>query len=325
METVAGNIEKKDQKTRHRSPNYPNIGLRLAVAKIEALYKADGLAPSQKLAAIKHMGYERLHSDAARAVSALKSFGLIEETDERIKLSQRGIDIVVRPADDPARKSAIREAAISPDIFQELLEQYRTSGLPSDSSLKSEMIAVKKFNPAVVDGLIRDFRDTLEFAGLSDLKVLDLSSRAVDRPADLPMSLKIGDYVQWESNGQLQFVDPRIIREFSADGKWAFVAGSATGLPTEELTKMEATNTEIQSPHTPPPQMRSAPPQPPASTPKGSQMRSYSWALSGDFNAKMELFGEAATEEDIDALKDYVDITIRALKRSLKAREASQG
>jgi cell division protein ZapA (FtsZ GTPase activity inhibitor) len=49
-------------------------------------------------------------------------------------------------------------------------------------------------------------------------------------------------------------------------------------------------------------------------------MRSYSWALSGDFNAKMDLFGEAQTEEDIDALADYVDITIKALKRSLKAR-----
>jgi hypothetical protein len=53
------------------------------------------------------------------------------------------------------------------------------------------------------------------------------------------------------------------------------------------------------------------------------KMRSYSWALSGDFNAKMELFGEARTEEDIDALKEYVDITIKALKRSLKADQAS--
>jgi len=35
----------------------------------------------------------------------------------------------------------------------------------------------------------------------------------------------------------------------------------------------------------------------------------YSWALSGDFNAKLHLFGEAQTEEDIDALADYVDTT----------------
>ncbi len=50
-------------------------------------------------------------------------------------------------------------------------------------------------------------------------------------------------------------------------------------------------------------------------------MRSYSWALSGEFSAALNLFGEAHTEEDIDALADYVDITIKALKRSLKAKQ----
>ena len=54
-------------------------------------------------------------------------------------------------------------------------------------------------------------------------------------------------------------------------------------------------------------------------------MRSYSWALSGDFSAKMDLFGDAHTEEDIDALADYVEITIKALKRSLKAQAETTG
>jgi hypothetical protein len=36
-----------------------------------------------------------------------------------------------------------------------------------------------------------------------------------------------------------------------------------------------------------------------------------SGALSGDFNAKLDLFGEAQTEEEIDALAEYVDITIK--------------
>jgi hypothetical protein len=52
-------------------------------------------------------------------------------------------------------------------------------------------------------------------------------------------------------------------------------------------------------------------------------MRSYSWALSGDFSAKMDLFGDARTEEDIDALADYVEITIKALKRSLKSQKTA--
>ena len=62
----------------------------------------------------KHMGYERLHSEAARTLSALKSFGLIEEAGDRIKLTQRGIEIVARQHGDPTRVKAIKEAAVSP-------------------------------------------------------------------------------------------------------------------------------------------------------------------------------------------------------------------
>ena len=47
-------------------------------------------------------------------------------------------------------------------------------------------------------------------------------------------------------------------------------------------------------------------------------MRSYPWGLSGDFSAKIYFFGEPKTEEDLDALRVYVELTIKALKRSMK-------
>lgn len=55
--------------------------------------------------------------------------------------------------------------------------------------------------------------------------------------------------------------------------------------------------------------------------PHPPKMRSYVWALSGDFSAKLELFGEAQTADDLDALADYVEITVKALKRSLKSAQ----
>ncbi len=102
--------------------------------------------------------------------------------------------------------------------------------------------------------------------------------------------------------------------------------GDNTGLPVGELTVVQTQTTEKLSERTHPifegdkPPVRQEKPERNAAP----TMRSYSWALSGDFNAKMDLFGEAKTEEDIDALADYVDITIKALKRSLKAREQDQ-
>jgi hypothetical protein len=169
-----GESTAKDKKSRHRSPNYPGIGLRQAVAKIDAIYKEDKLAPSPKAAALKHMGYENPHGEAGRVVSALKSFGLIEEANDRFKFTQRGIDILARPDGDSQRLAALQQAAISPAIYRDLLKDYADSGLPSDTALRSELIAVKKFNPNAVDAFIRDFRDTLEFAGISDLAMLGL-------------------------------------------------------------------------------------------------------------------------------------------------------
>ena len=315
---------KKDQKPRHRSPNYPAIGLRGAVGKIEALYKADGLAASPKDAALKHMGYEKFHSEAARTLSALKSFGLIEETADRLKLTQRGIEIVARSQGDPIREKAIKEAAVDPEIYQLIMDYYRPTGFPSDASLKSDLITVRKFNPTAVDGFMQDFKDTLEFAGLSDLKVFE-SKQSQGKNGGQTVPPQIGDHVQWESSGQIQFQEPKRIRALTEDGLWAFVDGSDTGLPVKELTvvSIEAIEKPVQPVLPAPLAPRQVKPEQPPSFFAAPKMRSYSWALSGDFSAKMDLFGDAHTEEDIDALADYVKITISALKRSFKAQEGA--
>jgi hypothetical protein len=149
-----------------------------------------------------------------------------------------------------------------------------------------------------------------------------LESKQSQKEGDQSAPPQIGDHVQWESNGQIQFEAKRI-RGFSPDGLWAFVDGSDTGLPIEELTIVNAEAIEKPIKQIGIDFVAPKPPNVDKSTHLSSapKMRSYSWALSGDFNAKMDLFGEARTEEDIDALADYVKITINALKRSLKAQQ----
>ena len=152
---------------RHRSPNYPGISLKSAAEKVGAWYKADGLVASQTEAAMKHM-----KGDYGRVLSALKSYGLVNEDNGRIKLSQRGIDIVARTADDPKRKQALRDAALSPPIYRELWKEYSV-GLPSDTTLQAELVAGRKFNAKFVGDFISDLRSTLEFAGISTSTVVE--------------------------------------------------------------------------------------------------------------------------------------------------------
>jgi hypothetical protein len=283
--------ESQEKKARHRSPNYPGIGLKEAVSRIEKVYRADGLAPALRDAALKHMGFERLSGDAGRVLSALRGFGLIQEEDGRLKLTQRGIDIVARPADDPKRAAALRDAAMSPAIYKDLLREY-PGGRVSDLSLRSELLAVKKFNPNSVDDFIGDFRATIAFSGLTDIQVIELRE---ENSGDDEVPLPSGDNVQSEPQP----------------------------IPTRESIVIDAT----QSTDRPIESSYAAGQRKPGDTIKQAFMsqtktRSYSWALSGDFSAKLDLIGEAQTEEDLDALADYMEITVKALKRSLRAAQA---
>ena len=316
-----GTPEGAEKTPRHRSPNYPGISLKTAVEKITIWYKADGIVASSREAAMKHMG-----GDVGRVMSALKGFGLISEADGRVKLAQRGIDIVVRPADDPKRKQAIKEASLSPSIYSELVNEY-SGGLPSDTTLQSELIAGRKFNPKAVSAFIKDFRDTLDFAGISPSDVVDSGE---DDGEDA--TFHVGDYVQWESQGALKLPQSRRIQAFSEDGAWAFLDGSSTGISVKELIAMEPPTTEKPEIPVIPPPVLSSPEgvKKPGDTLKqlGQQpipkMRSYAFPLSGDFSAKLELFGEAQSADDLDALADFVEITVKALKRSLKSTPPTQ-
>jgi hypothetical protein len=176
-----------------------------------------------------------MSGDVGRVISALKSFGLILEENGRIKLTQRGVDIAARQDDDPKRIQAIKDAALGPAIYRALAREY-ANGLPSDSTLHSELIAGKKFNPKSVEEFTKDFRATLEFAGIRPSEVLASDQDSdEDDESDNPLPIREGDYVQWESGGTWQFSMPRRVTGFSNDGEWVFVEGSSTGVPVSEL------------------------------------------------------------------------------------------
>lgn len=161
-----------DKKTRHRSPAYPAVGLREAVERVGKLYKADGKAGAPPKLAATHIGFATAHGQAMGVLAALKKFGLVTEFNGRIVPSQRAIEILNLPASDPRRVQAIKDAALAPEIYRELIDQHRDTGWSADDVLQADLITYRNFNPNAVTGFVKDFKDTLEFAGLSDLTVL---------------------------------------------------------------------------------------------------------------------------------------------------------
>jgi hypothetical protein len=174
-------------RSRQRSPNYPALGLKASIEKARFLYEADRNAGAPIDAALKHMGFSTRHGQAMTVLSALKKFNLVEESSGRIKPTQQAIDILVFPEPDERRIRAIQECALSPEIYRELFEQYKSTGMPSDETLRAELIADKHFNPSAVEGFIRDFKETLIFAGI--MNPVGLSLQHED-------SLEMSDSVQ---------------------------------------------------------------------------------------------------------------------------------
>ena len=58
-------------------------------------------------------------------------------------------------------------------------------------------------------------------------------------------TIRVGDEVQWESNGQLMFVEPRHVTAVSDDGEYVYVEGSVTPLPLAEVTAIVPTQTAV--------------------------------------------------------------------------------
>lgn len=155
------------KKERHRSPNYPAVGLKEAVERVRGLSEKAGKAGAPANIAAKFIGFGSAHGAAMSVLAALKKFGLVEESNGRLIPTQRATEIINLPETDPRRKKAIQEAALTPAIYRELVESYRETGLPADEVLEAELVTYKAFNPKAVSGFVKDFKETLDFAGIN--------------------------------------------------------------------------------------------------------------------------------------------------------------
>lgn len=152
-----------------RSPRYPAIGLEEAVKKVGKLYEADRTAGAPAEAAMKHMGYSGRTGPANTAIAALRRFGLVESKAGRVVPSQLAIAILLLPEDDHRRIAALQETALSPETYAELFEEFRPAGgIPSAESMEHDLIIKGEFNPNAVKTFVKDFRESLIFAGLID-------------------------------------------------------------------------------------------------------------------------------------------------------------
>jgi hypothetical protein len=244
-----------EKQPKFRSPPFPYVGLERALSKAEQLYNAVRHHAAAMATAAKAWDTGPKSSATLQSAATLIQYGLLDDEgsgeSRKVKLTPLALKIIMDKRPGSAdRADAIKDAALSPRIFAELYEQYGTA-IGIDDALLVHTMTVERIQagkaPYSEDSaadVVRVYRDTMAFAGLGDSDMVSEEGRASPEPADdgprLYIAAAVGDFVQWVSDGVVQFPEPRRVRALSDDREWAFVEGSKTGIAMQELEVVQA-------------------------------------------------------------------------------------
>jgi hypothetical protein len=290
--------ERKPKRSIQRSPNYPAFSLREAIEKARVIYDQEKRSYTTSDVIAAHLGYNQaVGGPGGRALSAMRQYGLLDESEGKVRLSDAAYYLIHYPPDSPERIQATKAAIRKPALFNELLIEYK-DGLPSDQTLQSTLLR-RGFNPSVIADVIRTFRDTI---------AVD-SGQNVSYPAILA-----GDYVQWEPGGADQFPVPQRVKRLSEDGKFAFFDGSETGVPVGELVKATAPSGESED-----------------SGGNGKQSVIRRVAPKPGMNSDVFTLDEGEvvlqwptrmSPESYEDFKDWLDLIVRKAKRAVEKKDS---
>jgi hypothetical protein len=154
------------KKSKHRSPNYPAIGLEKALERARTI--KDQAGRNFMGASVAHDLWNYKKGAGDQQVAALKAYGLIEtqgEADKRqIRLTESAWRIL---GDAPDQVELEKEAALKPPIHLQIWQHYNGDLPKSDKVISDWLVWEKGFNQDFVGGFISQFRDTIAFANLS--------------------------------------------------------------------------------------------------------------------------------------------------------------
>lgn len=143
---------------RARSPQYPAIGLREALEKVQLVYDKDYTNELPRAVVAEHMGYQSLNGKSLGILSALAKFGLLDGRGDQTKVSELALTILAHQPGDPERHEALKIAAERPTLFSEIQAKF-PDGKVSDQALRSYLLT-RRFIPSAADIVIRAYRDT---------------------------------------------------------------------------------------------------------------------------------------------------------------------
>jgi hypothetical protein len=222
------------------------------------------------------------------------------------------------------RGPLLQISALSPTLHAELWNKYKAEGLPPNDVIRHYLVFERNFNPDSVDGFIAQFRDTIAYAKLD-------ASGKIEAPSESETpdrgELAIGDFVQWESQGVAQFVEPRKVIGITPDGGFVFVEDSLTGLPIDEVRRVDPANgkpTPMTQQTVEPQPLRPVVPTAPVNPhykPSGPPAGAKQYVLTVDTGEVVLRWPESLSDEDYETIESWIEGMKKKIKRSVTEPE----
>ncbi|HEY4146647.1 hypothetical protein [Pinirhizobacter sp.] len=232
-----------------RGPSFPYIDLEEAVGRVRKFFKSEGRAPVPVSSAVKTWGYSEKSSGGRQTVATLVHYGLLKDEglgeSRRVSVSQLALDILLHDEQSKDWIAALRKAALTPKLFDELATKYAAVGLPSDHTLRHYLVSQRDLSSGAADSVVKNLRASLAFARIESSGKIETEVGVKTPSAEelVERNPEVGDLIQWESGGVLQFDTARRVRAVQVldEERWVFVEGSTTGIPmTETLVEVRA-------------------------------------------------------------------------------------
>lgn len=222
-----------------RSPAYPSLSLSDAIAAVKKIEGPYRTSPVDRENGAKLIGYSSLSGPANKALAALASFGLVERAGKGMMKVTTRARTILHPQSEQERVAALLDAAMQPQLFKDIRERFPDVHVPPEDGVKTYLNR-EGFNASAVGPAAKAFLETMRF--IEERGATESHGTLADQAAESALpdeafgGAAVGDLVQWESGGALQFETPRRVRWVSEDGAWLAVEGSDTGIPMDQVT-----------------------------------------------------------------------------------------
>jgi hypothetical protein len=305
-----------------RGPSYPYVDLEGAIALTRKVYDyaKRGPAPIESVVT-EALKFSPTSSSGDKVLAALRSFGLTEDVAETngksVKISARGIRILLDDQDSAEREEEIKKAALSPKWYEYCWSKW---GKEMPPAMRSNLLIEHGFVESTVDGFLSNYKKSIAFAGFLDDVLSEKGGKSADESKD---RFKIGDWVQWETQGCLRLPTAKRISAFFDEGKFATLEGSNNPVSVAELIPAEpAEDAEKPGPFAQPQNIfipAIKPVAQPTAQQEGGKMQTDVIAIGGNSITIQIQWPTEITQEAYDDLVDYLALLQKRAKRAIKA------